>query len=109
MKIESTHNESWYVDIRREDGDEGWPDTARDSYWSKSTPDILPDRLYFTLERGRKHFSGGIAGHSILKENRQGGRKHIATYGKWPEWSQALIRKAREFADMTPERTGVPW
>jgi hypothetical protein len=113
MRAEVFHKEIWQVTLRREDGDEGWPDefSAR---WSGSRV-YRPDTIHSVIERGEKGPSLGVSGLNIKKDGTTGQiRGGDRSYGQPVRdghmlWAANLVEEYRQANGLGPGATGCGW
>ena len=105
MVIESEHRESWTVTVTRE-GTDSWPDIEI-GHNRKRT--MRPERIDFTLHRGKDYVPMQVKGRNYLKDGQPGNRDEYSHHPQEIPWVLALVQETRERMGLGPGATGVDW
>lgn len=104
------HEESWHVQVTRDEGDD-WPDMEGRRH-TRSQKRWRPDTVRFSMHRNSQQWTVTVAG---LVYNQDGRAGKVGIHDSWysrsglPEWVEEIVTKARETNGLRPAETGVDW
>lgn len=107
---ESTHSESWALNIKRNETDD-WPDVPVPYRRPGSDQLMRISQIHVSLHRGNNRPGISVIGCRLKKDGTPGQQR--VTYALYNatgwEWVREAVEAARKFANLGPGVTGVDW